>query len=200
MFGAIGRCLRALTMSGCETSQLLTKRAAQGASAAAWPVGRIRQFGRAQFRNPGHRPMRERMASVAVLVMSSVALAGCSGMGGASRQASCAVGTVSAPVIFEGEVLPGPTGSVGGSPVVLSPARVNVIRYVKGTGPGTVTVATGATGGAGAVTVIEDGILPGVHQFWEIYATTAGQPFQTSICAGSHQVSLHQIQGDSGTG
>lgn len=132
---------------------------------------------------PAARPLALGSAS---LMLASAALVGCSGANN-TTQGSCAT-TVSTPVIFVGKVAAGATGTVGGHLVVVSPAHFQVIRYIKGRGPTTVTVATGLTDTQGATTVTEDGILPMVGQIWEIHATSTDQPFQTSICSGSHEL------------
>jgi hypothetical protein len=137
-------------------------------------------------------PWWQRVAGVVALSVTGLGAAACSGLGNTSTQVSCAVGTTGASVIFEGVVMPGPVATVGGHSVALSPARLQVTHYLKGDGPTIVMVSTGVSGKNGVVTVTEDGILPIVNQTWKIYATSVGQPFQTSICAGSHVIGTGQ--------
>lgn len=94
----------------------------------------------------------------------------------------------SARIAFIGIMLPGSTASTGQGNVLVSPARVRVARYLKGSGPHIVTVVTAVTRNGGTASVNEDGIqaLPG--QSWRIYGTTQHMPYVTSICAGSAQL------------
>jgi hypothetical protein len=104
--------------------------------------------------------------------------------------ASCAALTPAqqfkaAHVVFDGTMLSGPTVLVGGRPALRSPARVRVIRYLKGHGPVVVRVETGSAAAGGGIVVSEDGIEPLAGQSWRIYSDASRQPFTTSICAGS---------------
>jgi hypothetical protein len=128
-------------------------------------------------------------------------LAGC---GGAARitatparvtavAASCAALSpaeqfAAAPLVFVGRMLPGPTTMRGHRRVLGSPAGVRVERYLKGHGPSTVKVRTAVTIASDAIGIAEDGIEPQPGERWKIYATSRGQPFDTSICAGSRAV------------
>jgi hypothetical protein len=87
--------------------------------------------------------------------------------------------------VFVGVMLPGPTVSMGQDDVLTSPARVRVVKYLKGDGPRVVTVVTGVTQAGSGVAVSEDGIQALAGQRWQIYATTRNMPYQASICAGS---------------
>jgi len=61
-------------------------------------------------------------------------------------------------VVFIGTALPGPVLDAGSAGAVLaSPARFRVVRYLKGSGPRVVTVATALSGRGDAVTADEDG-------------------------------------------
>jgi hypothetical protein len=91
-------------------------------------------------------------------------------------------------VVFVGVMLPGAVAHVGGRSVLASPARMRVGRYLKGQGPRSVTVRTAVSIEGGAITVTEDGIEPQAGQRWEIYTDSQGEPFDTSICAGSARV------------
>lgn len=79
-------------------------------------------------------------------------------------------------------MLAGRTADLGGHRVLVSPARVRVIRYLKGGGPSVVSVVTGVAAGN---VVAEDGIEPQTGQLWKIYALSPGMPYQTSMCDGS---------------
>jgi len=48
-------------------------------------------------------------------------------------------------LVFIGVALPGPTAHYSKRPVLASPARMRVERYLKGHGPGIVRVATAVT-------------------------------------------------------
>jgi hypothetical protein len=80
-------------------------------------------------------------------------------------------------------MLPGSTVNLGGQRVLLSPARLKVTRYLKGTGPAIVSVTT-AVGRAGD-TLNAEGIEPQPGQQWKIYTPSRHMPYQTSICDGS---------------
>ena len=95
-----------------------------------------------------------------------------------------------ATVVLIGTMLPGATVSGGNQSVLASPARVRVIRYLKGRGPRMVRVETADTRVHGGIRTAEDGITPGAGQRWKIYSSSKRSPYQTSICAGSRQVNL----------
>lgn len=104
--------------------------------------------------------------------------------------ASCAALTPAqqfkaARVVFDGTTLNGRTVRFGGRPVLSSPARFRVSRYLKGHGPAVVRVETGSAAARDGVVVTEDGIQPLVGQRWRIYAHTSREPFATSICSGT---------------
>ena len=109
---------------------------------------------------------------------------GTSGGGTSGGAASCAYFTqpdylAMARVVFVGTMLPGRT--VNG--LLVSPARVRVTRYIKGSGPAVVTVQTavshsGSTGDA-------EGITARSGQTWQIYTTSRHLPFETGVCSGS---------------
>src|ERR1700726_1817047 len=108
-----------------------------------------------------------RRAAVALSLLTATTIAACSsggagtggaGTGGAgtAEGGSCAVVSPSvylawAKIVFVGVMLPGPTVSMGQGDVLTSPARVRVVRFLKGDGPGVVTVVSGvAKAGSGA--------------------------------------------------
>lgn len=104
-----------------------------------------------------------------------------------SSAGSCAANTAAgyfagARIVFIGTMLAGGTADVGGHSVLVSPARVRVMRYLKGHGPGVVSVMTGVTPHN---VVNEDGIEPLAGQHWRIYTQSRRMPYQTSICDGS---------------
>ncbi len=110
--------------------------------------------------------------------------------GPSATQASCAGLTQSeqraaAKVIVIGRMLPGPATRVQNRQVLLSPARFQVSRYLKGSGPRTVEVQTGVRLSRGQVQMEEDGILPSAGQRWEILSTTRQMPLGSSTCLGS---------------
>jgi len=107
--------------------------------------------------------------------------------------ASCAAQTPAqdrarAQLIFDAIALPG--RSAGRSGALLSPARLRVLRYLKGHGPRVVKVQTAITAGshAGEYSYVEDHLQPHAGQRWLIYGQrTRGGALITSICSGSHQ-------------
>jgi hypothetical protein len=86
-------------------------------------------------------------------------------------------------LVFIGTMLPGRTID-GPDGLLVSPARVRVERYIKGSGPAVVTVETAviSTGNGEAA----EGIMAHPGQTWKIYTTSRHQPFLTSDCDGSH--------------
>ena len=86
-------------------------------------------------------------------------------------------------VVFMGTMLAGRTADLGGHRVLVSPARVRVTRYLKGSGPDVVSVATGVTRDGSVVN--EDGIQPLAGQHWKIYTRSQRMPYQTSVCDGT---------------
>ena len=66
-------------------------------------------------------------------------------------------------------MLPGPTARLGRRPVLSSPARMRVERYLKGHGPRTVRVDTAVTIEPRRHAVGEDGIAPRAGERWKIY-------------------------------
>ncbi len=95
-------------------------------------------------------------------------------------------------MVFVGTMLVGGAANLGGHSVLASPARVRVSRYLKGAGPGVVTVATGVTSGGNVVS--EDGIEPLAGQQWMIYTRSRRMPYQTSLCDGSRMFPARQSQ------
>jgi hypothetical protein len=129
------------------------------------------------------------------LAMPLLMAAGCGGSGAStvSSGGSCAGPAspsasrylASATVAFVGVMLPGPDAEVGSSDALTSPARVRVVRWLKGNGPPVVTVSTGVVRNGSGVAENEDSIMPAAGQRWIIYATSNKMPYQTSICFGS---------------
>lgn len=85
-------------------------------------------------------------------------------------------------VAFIGTMMAGPTVQIGSRPVLMSPAKVRVSRYVKGSGPKVVRVVTGLMSGN---VVNAEGIEPQAGQRWFIYSQSKAAPYETSICDGS---------------
>jgi hypothetical protein len=148
----------------------------------------------------GHR----RRAAAALSLLTATMIAACSSSGaagspggtgaagspGGTSAGSCAAGSppaylASAKIVFVGVMLPGPTVSMAQGNVLTSPARVRVVRYLKGDGPRVVTVVTGVSKNGSGVAVSEDGIQALAGQRWQIYVTTGKMPYETSICSGS---------------
>lgn len=133
--------------------------------------------------------------AVAAVPLALAAPAGCGGSGAATVNSGGACGgpgppsasqyLASATVAFVGVMLPGPDVEVGSGKALTSPARVRVIRWLKGSGRPIVTVQTGVIKNSAGVAENEDGIVPGVGQRWVIYATSKRMPYETSVCSGS---------------
>jgi hypothetical protein len=139
------------------------------------------------------RAQRTPTLRIGVMMMSVLALAtaacGTSGSGSGSG-AACAAATpgrylADAHVALIGTMLPGQTVKLGSRHVLLSPARVHVVRYLKGTGPATVTVTTEVSS---SNAVGSEGIDPQPGERWQIYSTSKAMPFDTSDCSGSKQL------------
>lgn len=110
-----------------------------------------------------------------------------------ATEASCVGFTPSqeravAKVILVGRMLPGPSTVVAGHQVLLSPARMRVVSYLKGSGPRLASVQTGARRLDGRVWIAEDGIMPAAGQRWKIFSSTRRPLFATSTCLGSRQL------------
>lgn len=138
----------------------------------------------------------QRMAACAALLsLLGGDLTACSSQSQPSSPArSCARLSTSryaalARVVFTGTILAGQTVDLGEHPVLISPARVRVTRYLKGSGPDVVSVVTGVTRSGNVAAVSEDGIEPVPGQHWKIYTRSQRMPYQTSMCEGSAPVS-----------
>lgn len=86
------------------------------------------------------------------------------------------------------KALAGPTVGREAKNVLLSPARMRIIRYLKGHGRSIITVQTAVTKHGTTVTESEDAIAPVAGQRWHLFLTGQRQPYRTSICAGSRRV------------
>jgi hypothetical protein len=97
-------------------------------------------------------------------------------------------------IVFVGVTLSGPSASATGE--LLSPAKVRVVRYLKGHGPGTVRVETAIQRSGDGYVENSDGINPRAGQRWRIYSNSTRQPYSTSICDGSRRVATHGALAD----
>lgn len=158
----------------------------------------------------GDRRWSRQAAGVSLAMVSAFVVAGCTAASSApppaklassgktvqGAAASCAGLTPSqqfaaARVVFDGEMLSGATSSHADG-ILTSPARVRVERYLKGSGPARVSVQTAIRAvNSRTVRVTEDGIRPRASEHWRIYASTASEPYATSICLGSHRLTAH---------
>jgi hypothetical protein len=145
------------------------------------------------------RPGRSPRAALALLIAPVAALAvacgsaagGTGGTGGSTGGgASCADRTpaqllAGAKVVFVGTALPGRTinGSHG---LLVTPARMRVIRYLKGSGPAAVTVQTAVSPSGNGIGA--EGVMAHPGQRWKVYSSSLHMPYPTSVCDGSHQV------------
>lgn len=117
-------------------------------------------------------------AAVAVLVMVTLMPGAAGAM---CLPATDAERLAAAEFVFEGLVVRGP----------YSPARLNVLRYIKGSGPREVSVETGSMKNRdGTVTSSSVGISPHPGETWLIYGLgTRKGAVITSTCAGSRRLS-----------
>jgi hypothetical protein len=157
----------------------------------------MRTFGTFMRQASGRRQSAARTAQLAVpiaalaVACSSPTHASSGGSGNGTSAGLCAAAAASeyfawARIVFTGTMLPGPMVDLGGHRVLMSPAWVRVIRYLKGNGPKIVTVATGVVpDGDGGAAVSEDDIQPWAGQHWKIYTSSSRMPYETSICGGS---------------
>jgi hypothetical protein len=123
------------------------------------------------------------MRRVWIIPVAAASLAGLGWPGAAT--ASCIAQTPqqqlqSAEVVFVGVALDGPTET--------GVQRFRAERYVKGSGPEVVSVATGViarSDGTGSVTSVS--VQAAAGERWRIYGTkgTSGATLETSVCAGS---------------
>jgi hypothetical protein len=109
--------------------------------------------------------------------------------GGTGGAASCAYLTqpaylAQARVVFVGTTLPGRTVLDG---LLVTPARIRVSRYLKGSGPAVVTVQTAAS--PSGTTMNGEGIMARAGQRWVVYTISRQQPYATDVCSGSRQLS-----------
>lgn len=110
--------------------------------------------------------------------------------GGTGGAASCAYFTqpgylAMARVAFVGTMLPGRTIN-GPHGLLVSPARVRVARYIKGSGPAVVTVETAVSPSGDGIGA--EGIMAHPGQTWKIYSTSGHLPLETDVCSGSRVV------------
>lgn len=114
-------------------------------------------------------------AVLAAAIVPGLARASCIAMTPAQQRAR-------ANVIFEGRALESATAT--------GVQRFRIIRYLKGSGPQIVRVATGEVryaGGGGVVTSVSLHVLRGER--WRIYARgSARRILQTSVCDGSKRI------------
>jgi hypothetical protein len=137
---------------------------------------------------------RPRLIVIALgpLVALIVAVSACASSAGPGQSSagSCASGNPSAYLaaartVFIGVMLSGPTVGTGEGSVLASPARVRVLRYLKGSGPAEVTVTTGVARAGDAIIGNAEDIEPRAGQRWMIYTASRAMPYQTSVCGGT---------------
>ena len=94
-------------------------------------------------------------------------------------------------VVLVGVMLPGRSWRTG---ELLSPAKVRVIRFLKGHGPSKVQVQTAIQLSGNGYLENADGIDPRAGQRWKIYSDSNQQPYSTSVCAGSRRIAIARIE------
>ena len=148
----------------------------------------------------GWRAQRSAAVRISVLSLSALLLVSCGSSGGGGGTSGTSGGAAcarlkpaqylaNARIAFSGTMLPGQSVKMDGIDVLVSPARVRVARYVKGRGPDIVTVTTAVTRSGSATVVNGEGIEAQSGQKWQIYTSSNHVPFETSICAGTKQLS-----------
>lgn len=144
--------------------------------------------------------MRSRVL-IAFAGAATVLVSGCGGTGAGNppvttgTEASCVGLTLAqqnaeARLVVLARALAGPTVGSGPRSVLISPARMRVMRYLKGHGPRIIKVQTAVTKHSTTVTEVEDAISPAAGQGWKLFLTGQRPPYRTSICAGSKRVRL----------
>ena len=127
------------------------------------------------------------LAALATVIMTTAACGGPAAGGQASAGSCGGNGSgylASAKVAFIGDMLPGAHDDSG---LLTSPAKVRVVRYLKGHGPAVVTVETGVTTNDDGTAVNAEGVQAKAGERWTIYARSASMPYQTDVCSGSAQ-------------
>src|SRR3954469_15525392 len=105
-----------------------------------------------------------------MLVALAAAVALAAGAPSAAEAAPCTPAASRADVIFDGIVLSGPR--LGVTADLLSPARLQVVRYVKGHGPRIVRVATSFRQGEMGTGVTGGTFTPEPGEVFRIFGTT----------------------------
>ncbi len=90
-----------------------------------------------------------------------------------------------AKVVILGTMLPGPALTFGPRRLLTSPARMRVLRYLKGGGSRIIRVVTAVTASGNTVRESEDAIMPTAGERWKIFSDSRRSPLATSVCAGS---------------
>jgi hypothetical protein len=125
------------------------------------------------------------------LLVSATVMAACGtsmvqeGSSAACARVPAAKYLAAARVAFIGTMMAGDAVKLGDRPVLLSPAKVRVSRYLKGHGPRIARVRTAAESASAANC---EGIEPQAGQRWLIYSPSKTSPYDTSVCAGSRQL------------
>ena len=125
------------------------------------------------------------------LPVSATVMAACGtstvqeGSSAACAKVSAAKYLAAARVAFIGTMMAGGVVKFGDRPVLLSPAKVWVSRYLKGRGP---RIARGRTAAESASAANGEGLEPQAGQRWLIYSPSKTSPYDTSVCAGSRQL------------
>lgn len=83
-----------------------------------------------------------------------------------------------APTVFLALALAGPSRNGA----LVSPARMQVLRWIRGHGPRVVQVTTGMSAGG---RIAEDQIVPHHGERWRIVSLSRSSPYSTSACLGS---------------
>lgn len=169
--------------TGAEMSLLFSAHGTQREHAASNPRKAV--MGVRGFIRRGRVPTG--VMSLVVLLAGLMTACGSSTHVSTGSGASCASLSPSkylksAQVAFLGTMLAGPSVKPGGQSVLVSPARVRVTHYLKGSGPRIVSVATAVSHGN---VVNAEGIEPRVGEHWQIYTSSRSIPYQTSTCDGS---------------
>jgi hypothetical protein len=137
---------------------------------------------------------------IPLLASSAAILTGCAAGAGAAENpvrgaaaASCAAQTnaqqfARARLVVIATALSGPTLRTGSRRVLVSPARMHLIRYLKGHVPKILPVRTAFTVHGRTVSGSGECISPSAGERWKLYLSGRRSPYQTSVCAGSRRV------------
>lgn len=138
-----------------------------------------------RVRGAGRRRASWRLAAVAALLAFPIGPTACASQVVGRfecRPLSQARHFAHARLVIVGTMAAGPTATVRGRSVLVSPARMRVTRYLKGAGPPMVKIVTRVQNGN---IIKRTGIEPQSGQEWVIFTRSMRMPYHTTTCQGS---------------